>query len=136
MNRRREGTEREFSLAVGDVSPNSKFAWRDILGEILEDGLLSSVGGALAFSHLSFQEYLAAEDLRDPFGNRQKSALRAYLRGDDWWAEALTFYLARTSRPAEMRKWVESEALATQTRRIQEGRISRLFEATPYQVDG
>jgi len=131
MNRRREGTEREFSLAVQDVSPSSKFAWRDLLGEVLEDGLIASAGGALAFSHLSFQEYLAAVDLRDPFGHRPKTALRAYLRGDDWWAEALVFYLSRTSRPAEMKRWVESEALKTQGRRIQEGRISRLFEAFP-----
>ncbi|HEV2577745.1 MAG TPA: NACHT domain-containing protein [Acidobacteriaceae bacterium] len=127
MNRRREATEREFQLAVDDVWRTSLPNWRVLLSEVLEDSLLTRVGGELTFSHLSFQEYLAARDLGDPSGNRQKNALRAYLRGDDWWAEVLSFYIASSSRPLEMKKWAEAEALKTVGRRMQEERLTRLF---------
>jgi hypothetical protein len=129
LNRRREGTEREFRLAVEDASPASASNWRYLLSEVLEDGLVTSVAGNLTFSHLSFQEFLAAKDVAgDPTGRRQRAALRAFLRGDDWWREALSFYLSSTSRPLEMQNWVRSEADQTQGRPIQEGRMSYLLE--------
>jgi hypothetical protein len=110
LNEKREATEHEFRLAVGDVDMGSSDVWRSMLDEILEDSLVSRLGEKLVFSHLSFQEYLAARDLVDPTGRRQIQALRSYLEGSDWWAEVLAFYLSNSPRSDEMEAWVTREA--------------------------
>lgn len=60
-----------------------------LLSEILQDGLLVDTGAGVRFSHLSFQEYLAAEFLvmGDPSGDRVKLALKQFYSGEDWWKE-------------------------------------------------
>jgi predicted NACHT family NTPase len=87
-----------------------------------------SSGGKLAFSHLSFQEYLASRDFLDPSGNLQKRALHSYLVGGDWWLEVLVFHLSASSRPAEVRKWVLAEAKKTLTvSESANSRVQKLF---------
>ena len=109
LNLKREASEHEFKMAVGDVEVGSSDEWRSMLDEIPEDSLVSRVGESVVFSHGSFQEYLAAVDLADPTGRRQLQALRSYLEGSDWWAEVLSFYLSNSSRPDEMADWISKE---------------------------
>jgi hypothetical protein len=106
LNKKREATEHEFKIAVGEVEVGSAGIWRSMLDEILEDSLVGRVGENIVFSHLSFQEYLAAVDLTDPTGRRQLQALRSYIEGSDWWSEVLSFYLSNSSRPDEMADWI------------------------------
>jgi hypothetical protein len=73
------------------------------------------VGTALTFSHLSFQEFLAARDLNDPMGNRPKQALGWYYNGQDWWREVLAFYVTLTDRPEDMDEWLIGRAIASST---------------------
>src|SRR5665213_741992 len=86
-----------------------------LLEEIVEDGLLVRAGSALTFSHLSFQEFLAARDLNDPMGNRPKQALSWYYNGQDWWREVLAFYVTLTDRPGDMDEWLISRAIGSST---------------------
>jgi predicted NACHT family NTPase len=60
------------------------------------------------FSHLSFQEFLAAKDLADPTGRKQASALRRYMLGDDWWKEVLIFYAGLLNDPYAAHEWMGS----------------------------
>jgi hypothetical protein len=103
---RREAREADFEMAVKVILPAEIQHWRGLLDEILEDGLLVRTGHTLAFSHLSFQEFLVAKDLNDPNASRQQTVLRSFLSGDDWWREVLSFYFAMDKRPDEMEYWV------------------------------
>jgi predicted NACHT family NTPase len=103
---RREAREADFEMAVKVIMPALVNRWRSLLDEVLEDGLLVRTGVTLAFSHLSFQEFLVAKDLNDPNASRQQSVLRSFLSGDDWWREVLSFYLAMDKRPDEMEAWI------------------------------
>jgi hypothetical protein len=86
--------------------------WRGLLDEILEDGLLVRMGtNSLAFSHLSFQEYLTATELTDPNGTRQQQILKLYLSGDDWSREVLAFYVAMSKRPDETEGWIRKSTI-------------------------
>ena len=116
LDGRREATEHDFKVAVGDVAMSANNSWRDMLDEILEDSLVTRVGENITFSHLSFQEYLAAKDLSDPSGRRQAFALREYIRGREWWAEVLAFYLSSSARADEMEQWVSREFKKTKSR--------------------
>jgi len=109
LNERREAEESDIRSVVNECFPAAYDDWRTVLGELLEDGLLVRLAGGLGFSHLSFQEYLAARDLTtDPTGERQKLVLRRFLRGEDWWREVLAFYLSMTQRPDEAAGWIKS----------------------------
>lgn len=105
-NARREAQEADFEMAVKSIMPAFANRWRSLLDEVLEDGLLVRTGVTLAFSHLSFQEFLVAKDLNDPNATRQQTVLRAFLGGNDWWREVLSFYLAMDKRPDEMESWI------------------------------
>ena len=89
--------------------------WEQFLQDVVEDGLLVRVGTALTFSHLSFQEFLAARDLRDPMGTRPKQALSWYFNGNDWWREVLSFYVTLSDRPGEIDEWLIKRAIASST---------------------
>lgn len=102
----REAREGDFEKAVLTSMPGLNDRWRSLLDEVLEDGLLVRTGATLAFSHLSFQEFLVAKDLNDPKAARQQQVLRAFLAGNDWWREVLSFYLAMDKRPDEMEAWI------------------------------
>jgi hypothetical protein len=96
--------QRALSFSLNRLE--SKF--ESVLEEIVEDGLLVRSGRLLMFSHLSFQEFLAAKDLSDPSGRKQSSALRRYMLGDDWWKEVLLFYIGQLNDPYAAQEWVGS----------------------------
>jgi hypothetical protein len=106
----REATELDVQVTVQNTLYAFSDRWRSLLDEILEDGLLIRAGAGLAFSHLSFQEFLAARDLTDPSGSRQQVVLTDFLSGQDRWREALAFYVGMSNRPNEMAGWVSSGA--------------------------
>jgi hypothetical protein len=111
-DQKREASEANVRLAVSQIMASLLEQWRDVLDEILEDGLLIRVGSdSLAFSHLSFQEYLAASELTDPNGDRQQQTLKRYLSGDDWWREVLAFYMGMSRRPDETEAWLRKTAI-------------------------
>jgi len=107
LNSKREAMEADVRTAVSQTMGAFSDKWRSLLDEILEDGLLIRLGAnSLAFSHLSFQEYLAATELTDPNGNRQQLMLKRYLSGEDWWREVLAFYVGMSRRPDETEGWI------------------------------
>jgi hypothetical protein len=108
INGRRDAQEENIKSSIDQTSPALTTQWRSVLDEILGDGLLVRAGAnAYLFSHLSFQEYLAATELPDPQGTRSEQALKSFLRGDDWWREALTFYVSLIKRPDETEAWIK-----------------------------
>ena len=91
---------------------SSKFMdhWEGLEQELLQDGIITKVGVAYEFSHLSFQEFLAARDLLgDPTSMRAEVVLEKFLRGEDWWREVLSFYAGLAGKPNEILAWL-SEA--------------------------
>jgi hypothetical protein len=112
---KRDSTESDFKAAIKHSMNAIAPDWEQFLQDTIEDGLLLRIGGVLTFSHLSFQEFLAARDLRDHMGQRPKQALGWYLKGDDWWKEVLAFYVTLFDRPAEADEWLLKRAIATST---------------------
>jgi hypothetical protein len=108
LNGVREGRESEFKSALLNTIPRHAAHWRTFLDEVLQDGLLAKAGESFAFSHLSFQEYLAAKDLVDPTGGRQEQTLKYFLKGDDLWREVLSFYVGLNSRPEDVENWIKT----------------------------
>jgi predicted NACHT family NTPase len=79
--------------------------------ELLMDGLIERVGAQLQFSHLSFQEYLAAKYfIGSPRRAYIRKALKMFLEGDDWWAEVIKFCIQLSANPAEFEQWIKEEA--------------------------
>jgi hypothetical protein len=96
-----------FAKVVQDTMPALSNRAADLLGEIIQDGILVRVGHDLVFAHLSFQEYLAAQFLAsDPKGRRPSQALSHFLRGEDWWKEILEFYLISRDDPTTLDDWI------------------------------
>lgn len=113
INGRRDAKREDVKLAVSQIAPANAAIWEKMLDEILEDGLLVRAGAhSYVFSHLSFQEYLAATELADPQGSRSQQALREYLRGEDRWREVLGFYVSIIKRPDETEAWIKKTAQA------------------------
>jgi hypothetical protein len=115
INGRRDAQIAHIKNAVDQTAPALNAKWNELLNEILEDGLLiRAASGTFVFSHLSFQEYLAATELTDPQGSRSLQALKDFLRGDDRGREVMTFYLSLIKRPDETEAWIKktSEQLA------------------------
>jgi predicted NACHT family NTPase len=108
INGRRDAQEENIRSAIEQTSSALKSQWQSVLDEVLGDGLLVRAGAnAYLFSHLSFQEYLAATELPDPQGTLSQQALKSFLRGDDWWREALTFYVSLIKHPDETEAWIK-----------------------------
>ncbi len=85
--------------------------------ELVRDGLLRTIGNEYEYSHLSFQEYFAARDfIGEPGAKRATEALRDYLRGDDWWKDVITFYLALGRNPNHAYAWLKRTAASTASR--------------------
>lgn len=83
--------------------------WELLREEFIVDGLVSQSGDVMQFSHLSFQEFLAAKDFMGmPSPMRINRALESYLWGNGWWKELIRFYIGLSSNPAEIRKWLIS----------------------------
>jgi hypothetical protein len=111
-NQKREATEEDIYTAVSQTMTSFLQQWRGLLDELIEDGLLVRMGlNSLAFSHLSFQEYLAASELTDPNGTRQQQIIKKFLSGEDWWREVLAFYVAMSKRPDETETWIRRATL-------------------------
>jgi hypothetical protein len=110
FNKLRHGNESHFRSAIADVSPTHLPSSEDLMGEMIEDGLIQRSGKNLVFAHLSFQEFLAAKELGDPSGERNNVVLLDFLRGDDWWREVLSFYVATHNRPDETERWIRRAA--------------------------
>lgn len=106
----RDATLGQFGKAIEAVLAAFSGQAEDLLAEILQDGLLVSTGAGVRFSHLSFQEYLAAEALLDPDGERPKVALREFFQGKNWWNEVLVFYLTQGCNPSAMEEWLIKRA--------------------------
>ena len=98
----RECEELEIGIAIREVLPGLADQKRELIGELLQDGILSRTSTKFMFSHHSFQESLAVRDLASRGERRVKAVLQGYLTGDDWWAEAIKFYLGRSSDPIRM----------------------------------
>ena len=95
----REFGDVQFRFAIQATLKALAGRWRTLLDEVVQDGLVIRTGDALLFAHLSFQEYLASRDIDDPGGTRQVKALRRFLKGEDWWREVLSFYVAGMENP-------------------------------------
>jgi hypothetical protein len=102
----RVGTNTWFRNIVKETAPVLLDSWESLLGDIVQDGMLSRNGSTFAFPHLSFQEYLAARDLADPGNSTRDAILFRYLDGDDWWSEVMGFYVALSKRPRDMERWL------------------------------
>jgi hypothetical protein len=83
--------------------------WELLRNEFLEDGLISSGGNILQFSHLSFQEFLTAQNyIGDLNPARINRALELFIAGSDWWKEVVIFYVGLSGKPREMATWLRS----------------------------
>jgi hypothetical protein len=111
LNESREASRSQFKTAVRTLLPALESRSDDLVEEIIHDGLLIPVSGGYTFSHLSFQEYLAAKDLMEPRGTKASEALGRYLKGNQWWKEVLSFYVALSGQPKEMELFIRTEAL-------------------------
>jgi hypothetical protein len=110
LARRRDATDADLRIAIKGSLSALTDCWEDLRDELIQDGLLVSTGAGLRFSHLSFQEYLAAEGLSEHTGERAKQALKEYFAGDNWWKEVLTFFVARQGNPTDTEAWLVQRA--------------------------
>jgi hypothetical protein len=84
--------------------------WTELRNELLEEGLINHSGAYYEFSHLSFQEFLAAKALLgEPTHQSLTRALRDFLNGDDWWFESLRFYVGLSESPRQTYNWIVSQ---------------------------
>ena len=80
-----------------------------LLEEVLRDGIVTRSGPLLHFCHQSIQEFMTAKyRLGDPNRSGLTTALRKYLRGDDWWREVLCFYIGLSDNPDGVERWLDS----------------------------
>jgi hypothetical protein len=85
--------------------------WTQFRDELLQDCLINRAGSLYQFAHFSFQEFLAARQLLgEPSHSQMNRALKDYLSGDDWWLEALRFYIGLSGTPSETYAWIANKA--------------------------
>jgi hypothetical protein len=104
---RKYGTETELANAISATKLESRIEVEKLKESLIADSLLVRSGDKFMFSHLSFQEFLCAKDLFDPSGDRPTQALIDFLAGNDWWKEALRFYVRLNPHPEEVRAWIK-----------------------------
>ena len=81
--------------------------WNALRSELLRDGLVIRQGEMISFSHHSFQEFLTAKHMLGDLDAKHLNLLcEEYLKGSDWWAEVLCFFLDITGKPLELREWI------------------------------
>jgi NACHT domain-containing protein len=110
FQRRRDFKESVFRVAVEDTITLTIPQWDLLLNELVQDCLLARVGSSYSFSHQSFQEYFAAQDICDPSGQKQTKVLKWFLKGEDWWREVLSFFLGSSANPEDLKRWVANAA--------------------------
>jgi len=85
--------------------------WDTLRAEIEQDGLLINQGGGVyTFSHLSIQEFLAAQELLengDP--DRLHSIVDEYLAGNLWWQASLRFVVELATDRQDPYPWIAAE---------------------------
>jgi hypothetical protein len=90
-----------------------KVEWPALKSELVRDGLILPLGGMVAFSHHSFQEFLTAKHLLgDPDQFQLNASCEKYLQGSDWWFEVLCFHIDLVGKPHEMRQWLDERLAA------------------------
>ena len=107
---RRECLPEDFRASLKETASGLASRWDEMLEELRQDSLLVPVGGAHAFTHHSFQEFLAAKDMGGPVSKKANDILLRFLKGDDWWREVLAFYVAMCPAPRETESWVLTHA--------------------------
>jgi hypothetical protein len=109
-HRQREFKSKDIRIAAGAVLSGAILKeWESLEQEFIVDGLIVKGGGVMQFSHLSFQEYLAARDfMGSPQPTRINRALESYLWGDGWWKEVIKFYIGLSTNPSEVKNWLIS----------------------------
>jgi hypothetical protein len=130
LNKKRTFTLHDIRIAIRDSNPSLEPSCQPMTAEIVQNGVLIRSGSTYAFKHLSFQEYLAALDLNEPSGKKQKKVLRWYLGGDEWWFQTLSFYVGMLRKPQQTEEWIADNApnASNMTYSIA-ARISRLIQA-------
>jgi hypothetical protein len=120
-NRSREIDEDDLSLATRVTLPRATDRDCKILGEeLLIDGIINASGSVLQFSHLSFQEFLAAKDfMGSPYADRASRALSQYLGGDGWWREVLRFYVGLSSSPKDICDWLARNIMQLRNKNLE-----------------
>ncbi len=121
--RRREFNDDDIKVAIESSLLGLNITDCELLrDELIGDGLIGQSGGILYFSHLSFQEFLAAKVfMGSPHPARSEHALELYLCGDDWWKEVLKFYISLSSNPNVATSW-----LTDQLERVRKGKSERI----------
>jgi predicted NACHT family NTPase len=117
MNKKRKFNEKIMEGAIKDVvEKREDFVWSKLLEELLQDGLIVRCGEDYEFCHLSFQEYLIAEELRgSPRRTDMDRILKLFLMGEVWWKEVIAFYVALSGLPNELREWVTDNLRSMRT---------------------
>jgi hypothetical protein len=104
--KRREMLDSDVENIAGAALKNVD--WNVLRNELLRDGLVIRLGEMISFSHHSFQEFLTAKHLLGDLESKQLNQLcDEYLKGSDWWAEVLCFFLDITGKPQELRSWID-----------------------------
>ncbi len=127
-----EATEKDLKEATSTLYTTNNS--QSLIDECLGDGLLIRTMTGFAFSHLSFQEFLAAKDLADPLEGLPTQILIRFLKGDDRWREVLSFYVALSNRPNEVAVWLKNQRWRDQSYRIA-FLLKCLAESSPNWVD-
>ena len=116
---------KEASRAV--LSGSHRDDWELLLQEFIVDGLIGKSGDVMHFSHLSFQEFLAAKDfIGTPHPTRINNALQSFLWGDGWWKELIKFYIGLSSSPKDIKDWLSN--------RLRQFHLSAVAEVSSSQV--
>lgn len=111
LARKRDATHADFRSAVKASLSGLANKSSELLNDMLQDGLVVGTGSGVRFSHLSFQEFLAAAFLGDdPDGERPKVILNEFYAGEDWWREVLMFYVTNSGSPSDMEEWLIKRA--------------------------
>jgi hypothetical protein len=101
LRRRRMPRQAVMELVIEVLPDVSALVVSAYLDDLVKDCILLPVAeGALAFFHLSIQEYLVALDLASDMNmTRIEGAIQEYFRVGEWWEEPLVF-LAAVKRDA------------------------------------
>lgn len=124
LARKRDFNGFDFRTALKNSLPGLINDVDALLTELVQDGLIMPVGADYVFSHLSYQEYLAAKTLLQP-NSRVTQAIRAYLGGDDWWKDVITFYIGLSGQPQEIEQLIHNSVEALLLNNADNGAVGR-----------
>jgi hypothetical protein len=130
MLRRREFNDDDIRNAIESSLLGLNLTdWELLRDELIGDGLIGQSGGTLYFSHLSFQEFLAAKVfMGNPRPTLSQHALDLYLFGDDWWKEVLKFYISLSSNPNVVTMWLTDQLGRVTKRKFEKISVANILE--------